>query len=98
MSVKYVKVRFNLDKPDDRAAFDVLKKAKGQNMFIKNAILTYDSRINNETLVDSILSAMRAELSKVQFASPFSSTQPSETDKDAAEASADIADAFLESL
>ena len=98
MSVKYIKVRFNLDKPDDRAAFDVLKKAKGQNMFIKNAILTYDSRINNETLVDNILSAMRAELSKVQFAPPFSSTQPSETDKDAAEASADIADAFLESL
>ena len=31
MSVKYIKVRFNLDKPDDRAAFDVLKKAKGQN-------------------------------------------------------------------
>lgn len=98
MSVKYVKVRFNLDKPDDRAAFEVLKKAKGQNTFIKNAILAYDSRMNNEALVDNILSAVRAELSKVQFTPPFSSTQPSETDKDAAEASADIADAFLESL
>ena len=98
MSVKYFKVRFNLDKPDDRAAFEVLKKATGQNVFIKNAILTYDKRINNETLIDNILSVVRTELSKVQFAPSYLFTQPGEMGKDAAEASADIADAFLDSL
>ncbi len=99
MSVKYVKVRFNLDKPDDRAAFDVLKKAKGQNMFIKNAILTYEEKRQNEQLVDTILSAVRSALSDVQLVPPSVLDQNSEvTDEDAAAASADIADAFLDSL
>ena len=99
MSVKYVKVRFNLDKPDDRAAFDVLKKAKGQNMFIKNAIIAYEEKRQNEQLVDTILTAVRSALSNVQLVSPSVPVQNSEiTDEDAAAASADIADAFLDSL
>ena len=99
MSVKYIKVRFNTNDPRDRAAFDILKKVNGQNVFIKNAIIAYEEKRQNEQLVDTILTAVRSALSNVQFASPSASVSNDEiTNMDAAAASADIADAFLESL
>ncbi len=99
MSVKYVKVRFNTNDPRDRTTLDILKKVSGQNVFIKNAIISYEEKRQNEQLVDTILSAVRSALSNIQLVSPSVPVQNNEiADKDAAAASADIADAFLESL
>ena len=99
MSVKYIKVRFNTNDPRDRAALDILKKANGQNVFVKNAIISNEEKRQNEQLVDTILSAVRSALSNIQLVSPSVPVQNNEiADKDAAAASADIADAFLESL
>ena len=99
MSVKYIKVRFNTNDPRDRAALDILKKVNGQNVFIKNAIIAYEEKRQNEQLVETILSAVRSALSNIQFISPSVPVQNNEvTDEDAAAASADIADAFLDSL
>ena len=99
MSVKYIKVRFNTNDPRDRATLDILKKANGQNVFIKNAIIAYEEKRQNEQLIETILSAVRSTLSNVQLVSPSVPIQNSEvSDEDAAAASADIADAFLDSL
>ena len=99
MSVKYIKVRFNTNDPRDRAAMDILKKVNGQNVFIKNAIIAYEEKRQNEQLVETILAAVRSALSNVQLVPQSSPIQNSEiTDEDAAAASADIADAFLDSL
>ena len=99
MSVKYIKVRFNTNDPRDRAALDVLKKVNGQNVFIKNAIIGYEEKRQNEQFVETILSTVRSALSNIQYVSPPVPVQNNEvTDEDAAAASADIADAFLDSL
>ena len=99
MSVKYIKVRFNTNDPRDRAVLNVLKKVNGQNVFIKNAIIAYEEKRQNEQLVETILAAVRSALSNVQLASPSASVSNEEiTDEDASAASADIADAFLDSL
>ena len=99
MSVKYIKVRFNTNDPRDLAAFDILKKVNGQNVFIKNAIIAYEEKRQNEQLVETILAAVRSALSNIQLISPSVPVQNNEiTDEDAAAASADIADAFLDSL
>ena len=99
MSVKYIKVRFNTNDPRDRAALDILKKVNGQNVFIKNAIIAYEEKRQNEQLVETILAAVRSALSNIRLVPPSVPVQNGEvTDEDAAAASADIADAFLESL
>ena len=99
MSVKYIKVRFNTNDPRDRTVLNILKKVNGQNVFIKNAIIAYEEKRQNEQLVETILTAVRSALSNIQLASPSVSVSNDEiTDKDAAAASADIADAFLDSL
>ena len=99
MSVKYIKVRFNTNDPRDRAVLNVLKKVHGQNVFIKNAIIAYEEKRQNEQLVETILTVVRSALSNSQLVSPSVPVQNNETtDEDAAAASADIADAFLDSL
>ena len=99
MSVKYIKVRFNTNDPRDLAALDILKKVNGQNVFIKNAIIAYEEKRQNEQLVETILAAVRSALSNIQLASPSVSVSNDEiSDEDTAAASADIADAFLDSL
>ena len=99
MSVKYIKVRFNTNDPRDRAALDILKKANGQNVFIKNAIIAYEEKRQNDQLVETILAAVRSALSSVHFVSPSVSVSNDEiTDEEVAAASADIADEFLDSF
>ena len=78
---------------------DILKKADKQNAFIKNAIIAYEEKQQNEQLIDNILNAVRSALSNTQLVSSSIPIQNNEiTDEDAAAASADIADAFLDSL
>lgn len=99
MSIKFFKVRFNTDDPRDLAAWNILKCANGQNAFIKNAIVEYDEKQQNEQLIDNILSAVRSALSNTQLVLPSEPIRNNElTDEDATAASADIADAFLDSL
>ena len=99
MSVKFIKVRFNTNDPRDRAVLDILKKLKGQNVFIKNAIIAYEEKHQNEQLVETILAAVRSALSNVQLVSPSVPIRSDGiSDEDTAAASADIADAFLDSL
>ena len=99
MSVKYIKVRFNTNDPRDRAAMDILKKVNGQNVFIKNAIIAYEEKRQHEQLAETILAAVRSALSSVQLVSPSVSVSNDEiTDEEVAAASADIADAFLDSF
>ena len=99
MSVKYIKVRFNTNDQRDRAAMDILKKVNGQNVFIKNAIISYEEKRQNEQLVETILAAVRSALSNVQLVPPSVPVQNNEiTDEEVAAASADIADAFLDSF
>ena len=99
MSVKFIKVRFNTKDPRDRAALDVLNKVEKQNVFIKNAIIAYEERRQNDQLVETVLSAVRTALSNVQLVPSAAPTQNNDiTDESAAAASADIADEFLNSL
>ena len=86
MSIKFIKVRFNLNNPNDRKAYDIIKKVSGQNTYIKNAIIALDGQKQDDSLVEKIVAAVRSELSKVQtFSSPvpFQMTEPE--DKDSAE-------------
>ncbi len=99
MSVKFIKVRFNTKDQRDRAALDVLNKVEKQNVFIKNAIIAYDEKRQNDQLVETVLSAVRTALSNVQLIPLSVPTQSNDiTDESAAAASADIADEFLNSL
>ena len=44
MSIKFIKVRFNLNNPNDRKAYDIIKKVSGQNTYIKNAVISVTKR------------------------------------------------------
>ena len=99
MSIKFIKVRFNLNNPNDRKAYDIIKKMSGQNTYIKNAIITLDGQKQNDSLVENIVAAVRSELSKVQLSPntlPFQMTESE--DKGNADESMDVADAFLDAL
>lgn len=99
MGVKFIKIRFNTNNPDDQAALDILKRADGQNAFIKRAIIAYDEKQQNKQLIESIVTAVHSALSNMQFAPSSVSFKKEEvTDKDALDESMDIADEFLDSL
>lgn len=99
MGVKFIKIRFNTDNPDDQAALDILKRVDGQNAFIKRAIIAYDEKQQNKQLIDSIVTAVRSALSNMQFEpSSVSLKKEDVTNNDSFEESADIADEFLDSL
>ena len=99
MSLKFIKVRFNLNNENDRKAYDIIKKVSGQNTFIKNAIVAFNGQKQNESLVENIVAAVRSELSKVQISPnsvPFQMTESE--DKGDVDESMDVADAFLDAL
>ena len=99
MSIKFIKVRFNLNNPNDRKAYDIIKKVSGQNTYIKNAVIALDGQRQNDSLVENIVTAVRTELSKVQIPSnstPFQMTESE--DRGDVDESMDVADAFLDAL
>ena len=99
MGVKFIKIRFNTNNPDDQAALDILKRVDGQNAYIKRAIIAYDEKQQNKQLIESIVTAVRSALSNMQFEPSSVSLKKEEvTDKDALDESMDIADEFLDSL
>ena len=99
MSIKFIKVRFNLNNPNDRKAYDIIKKVSGQNNYIKNAIIALDGQSQDDSLVENIIAAVRSELSKVQLSPNTLPIQITESEnKGNADESMDVADAFLDSL
>ena len=99
MGVKFIKIRFNTDNPDDQATLDILKRVDGQNAFIKRTIMAYDEKQQNKQLIDSVVAAVRSALSNMQFEpSSVSVKKEDVTNNDSFEESADIADEFLDSL
>ena len=99
MGVKFIKIRFNTNNPEDQAALDILKRADGQNAFIKRAIIAYDEKQQNKQLIESIVTAVRSALSNMQFEPASVSFRKEDvTNNDSFEESADIADEFLDSL
>ena len=99
MGVKFIKIRFNTNNPDDQTALDILKRVDGQNAFIKRAIIAYDDNKQKKLLLDSIAAEVRSALSNMQFVPLSESVKKDEvTDKDALDESMDIADEFLDSL
>ena len=98
MGVKFIKVRFNTDNPADKAAYDILKKADRQNAFIKDAILLYEENRKNEQLIEKIIAAVKTALSDVQFVQSNTAPAKETADNSRFSDSADIADAFLDSL
>ena len=99
MGVKFIKIRFNTNNPDDQAALDILKRVDGQNAFIKRAIIAYDDNKQKKLLLESIAAEVRSALSNMQFVPSSESVKRDKvTDKDALDESMDIADEFLDSL
>ena len=92
MSVKFIKIRFNTDDPSDRELLDRLKGMEGQNKFIKNAILSYIGKGKDDIIAEKVAALLLNNFQTLPI------IQSESVDSDAADESADIADAFLESL
>ncbi len=92
MSVKYIKIRFNTEDPSDRELLDRLKGMKGQNKFIKNAVLSYIGKGKEDIIAEKVAALLLNNFQTLPV------IQSKIVDSDAADESADIADAFLESL
>ena len=92
MSVKYIKLRFNTDDSSDRQLLDRLKGMEGQNKFIKNAVLSYIGKGKEDIIAEKVAALLLNNIQTLPI------IQGEIVDSDAADESADIADAFLESL
>ena len=99
MSVKYIKIRFNTENADDMNAYNAVKGADGQNAFIKKAILYYAENGKDEALAERIADIV---CMKLKANLPAVTSTPTQTENTAGNddfsESADIADAFLDSL
>lgn len=92
MSVKFIKIRFNTDDLLDKELFDRLKGMEGQNKFIKNAVLSYIGKGKEDIIAEKVAALLLNNFQTLPV------IQSKIVDSDAADESADIADAFLESL
>ena len=68
MSIRFQKLRFNLDKERDREAWDVLQSVPGsRNAYILDAVCAYAKQLTQEEACaafrQQILGVIRAELS-----------------------------------
>ena len=96
MSVKYFKIRFNTDIADDRDALNVLKGVDVQNAFIKKAILYYADKSKDKAQAERIADLLYEKLRSDPLIAV--SVSPHSEEKNDFSESADIADAFLDSL
>lgn len=75
MSVKNIKIRFNLDKENDRKAYDYLQNAdKSYSKAVISAICEYmelkEKSVNEDSFLERVISTIREEIAKVN---PFGS-------------------------
>ena len=98
MSVKFIKIRLNTDSPLDKEVLDVLKGVNGQNTFIKKAILSYAGKGGEELMAERIAASVVEKLKNTPVLSVAPVRSETVIDEQTVAESADIADAFLESL
>ncbi|MEE1056104.1 MAG: hypothetical protein UH239_02530 [Acutalibacteraceae bacterium] len=75
MSIKNIKIRFNLDKENDRKAYDYLQNAdKSYSKAVISAICEYmelkEKSVNEDTFLERVIATIREETVK---ANPFGS-------------------------
>ncbi len=98
MSIKFIKVRFNMDNPDDRKLYEMLNGMKGQNSFIKNAITSYSGKGTEEAIAEKVATILLDKLGTMPLTLSSQPVTEEITDETSFSESADIADAFLDSL
>lgn len=98
MSVKFIKIRLNTDSPLDKEVLQALKGVNGQNTFIKKAILSFAGKGGEEIMAEKIAALVVEKLKSTPVVSVAPIRSESVVDENTAAESADIADAFLESL
>ena len=109
MNICNVKVRLNLDKPEHRAAYEILKGSeKSMSQFVIAAVNAYGGYLSKEEEKDLLLrqvsDTVRATLCEMLGVSLSGSasapiiTKTSEIDDNIAEESGEIADDFLQNF
>lgn len=108
MSVKNVKIRFNLDKENDRRAYDYLQSAeKSYSKAVISAICGFmklsERTANEDTFLERVITTIREEVAKskplgglLQFVQTPSAQTPTEKENNAEteEAVLDFLDSF----
>ena len=107
MSVKNVKIRFNMSKENDRTAYDFLQGAElSYSKAVISAICGYlelsESKAAEDTFLERIITTIREETAKInplggllQFVqTPSAQTQPAEKEDTDTEAMLDFIDSF----
>ena len=102
MNICNVKVRLNLDKPEHRAAYEILKGSeKSMSQFVIAAVNAYGGYLSKEEEKDLLLrqvsDTVRSTLSEMLGIS-LSAPKPTEIPADIAEESGEIADDFLQNF
>ena len=102
MNICNVKVRLNLDKPEHRAAYEILKGSeKSMSQFVIAAVNAYGGYLSKEEerelLLRQVSDTVRSTLSEMLGVS-LSTTKPVEISTDIAEESGEIADDFLQNF
>jgi len=103
MSVYNVKVRLNLDKPEHRAAYEILKAdGKSMSQFVIAAVNAYGGYLSKkeekELLLRQIGDTVRRTLYDMFGASLSMPANPGRIPTDVAEESGAIADDFLQNF
>ncbi len=102
MNIFNVKVRLNLDKPEHRAAYEILKGSeKSMSQFVIAAVNAYGGYLSKEEeknlLLRQVSDTVRSTISEMLGIS-LSSTKPIGIPTDVAEESGEIADDFLQNF
>ena len=102
MNICNVKVRLNLDKPEHRAAYEILKGSeKSMSQFVIAAVNAYGGYLSKEEEKDLLLrqvsDTVRSTLCEMLGVS-LVATKTSEISADVAEESGEIADDFLQNF
>lgn len=102
MNICNVKVRLNLDKPEHRAAYEILKGSeKSMSQFVIAAVNAYGGYLSREEekelLLRQVSDTVRSTLSEMLGIS-LSVAKPIDIPADIAEESGEIADDFLQNF
>ena len=102
MNICNVKVRLNLDKPEHRAAYEIIKGSnRSMSQFVIAAVNAYGGYLSKEEEKDLLLrqvsDTVRSTISEMRGIS-LSAVKPVESPADVAEESGEIADDFLQNF
>ena len=102
MNICNVKVRLNLDKPEHRAAYEILKgSGKSMSQFVIAAVNAYGGYLSKEEekdlLLQQVRDTVRSTLSEMLGIS-LSVAKPIDFPAEIAEESGEIADDFLQNF